>query len=161
MTTRGRGETLSQPSCFTVRFMGRFIIHFDPYVYPYGDLQRFTGFSSKSLKPLKIKGFAYTLLQYFHPVLKFKSLLPRQRQPWNRNGSRAFSCPLTLTLTLTGFLRVYPDTLRINCSMRSADCWRIFWETWPYTSRVKLAVAWPRLLCTVLISSPLSMAATA
>lgn len=156
MTERGPGIQLPGPCHMSILWD-----NLDPYLYPYEVLRLFTRFSQKRQNPLKIKGSAYTVLQHFHPGLKFKSLLPRQRQPWNRNGSRAFSCPLTLTLTLTGFLRVYPDTLRINCSMRSADCWRIFWETWPYTSRVKLAVAWPRLLCTVLISSPLSMAATA
>lgn len=61
-------EAASPGTCFSVRFMGLFTVHFDPYVYPYGDLQRFTVFSSKSPKPLKIKGFAYTHLQHFHIV---------------------------------------------------------------------------------------------
>lgn len=104
-------EVASPGTCFSVRFMGLFTVHFDPYVYPYGDLQRFTVFSSKSPKPLKIKGFAYTHLQHFHPCLKFKSLLPRQRNPWNRNGSRDFCCPLTLTLTLTGIFAGLPGHL--------------------------------------------------
>lgn len=50
----------------------------DPYLYPYEVLRLFTRFSQKRQNPLKIKGSAYTVLQHFHPGLKFKSLLPRQ-----------------------------------------------------------------------------------
>ena len=34
-------------------------------------------------------------------------------------------------------------------------------EVWAYTSKVKAAVAWPRRLCTDLISAPLAMAIVA
>ena len=41
--------------------------------------------------------------------------------------------PLPLTLTLIGFFNdlpkaAHPGTCWISCSIRSADCWRIFWD---------------------------------
>ena len=38
----------------------------------------------------------------------------------------------------------YAPTALINCSMRSALSYFIFSVTWPYTSRVKAAVACPK-----------------
>ena len=54
-----------------------------------------------------------------------------------------------------------PETLFMNCSMRSALALCICSVTCPYTSNVKDTVACPGLLCTVLISSPDRNAATA
>ena len=55
----------------------------------------------------------------------------------------------------------YAFTAFMNCSSWSALSRFIFLVTWPYTSRVKAAVAWPRFSCTVLISLPDLMEATA
>mgnify|MGYP000824384448 CR=1 FL=1 len=53
------------------------------------------------------------------------------------------------------------ETVRIERSMRPAMSCFIWSVTWPYTSSVKAAVAWPKFPCTVLMSSPARIAATA
>ncbi len=53
------------------------------------------------------------------------------------------------------------ETPLMYCSIRSALACFISSVTWPYTSSVKEAVAWPRFSCTVLRSSPARREATA
>ena len=85
---------------------------------------------SQSIKNTRLHS---AVLSYFTLLPKFESLLLRHTKPWNRNGSRVLSCPLPLTLTLIGFFNdlpkaAHPGTCWISCSIRSADCWRIFWD---------------------------------
>lgn len=55
----------------------------------------------------------------------------------------------------------YLFTALINCSILVALSLFICSVTWPYTSNVKAAVAWPKFSCTVFISSPERIEATA
>ena len=90
-----------------------------------------------------------------------------RQKPRNCNGYGVFLLlflgRLPLHLPLSDFYTPFQplETLLINASIRDALSCFIWSVTWPYTSRVKAAVAWPRFPWTVLISSPERIAATA
>ena len=83
----------------------------------------------------------------FYAISRYKSSIFR-----NSNGPKYAVSP---------YVSPYWLTERINCSILAALSRFIWSVTCPYTSRVKEAVAWPKFSCTVLMSSPDLMLATA
>ena len=81
------------------------------------------------------------------------------RKPRNHSGSGVFFSSFHIVFPL--FFPYGLEILLMYCSIRSALACFICSVTWPYTSRVKAAVWWPKFSWTVLMSSPLWSAATA
>ena len=103
-------------------------------------------------KLLRLRGFSFLYDDFAAWIVRIYRTV--------QAASLFFSLGFSLTENPGRFLP-YLLTALMNCSIRAALSCCIFSVTWPYTSRVKDAVAWPRCSCTVLISSPERMEATA
>lgn len=88
-----------------------------------------------------------------------KSVGGPQENPVNAVVTGFFCFPFCVFSLMFSLYRL--ETPLMNVSMRSALACFISSVTWPYTSSVKAAAWWPRLPCTVLMSSPARRAATA
>lgn len=138
-----------------------------PYFFPLQNFFPLTLIFACFKKPLKTLHFFTVIFRIFPISYNSNPGFSAKKKPCNFNGYRVFLMPIwgcfPLFFPLTDFFHAFLAVLRpsIKASMRLALSRFICSVTWPYTSRVKAAVWWPRFSCTVFISSPERIAATA